>query len=106
MNGVHPGKIVDGNCAFGYGGREVVVPAGNYQILTGRGFTWLRANNGFIPQNAVMGGHENGQPLFICRANYMGGEHPGKLVGQNCNFSYGGSELTRSNYEILVHPRA
>lgn len=105
-NGMHPGKVVDDNCDIGYGGQEIVIPSGDYQILTGSGFSWVKARNGMLPNNAVSGGHENGRPLYICRVNYIGGKHPGKIVGRFCNFSYGGKEIIRPNYEVLVHPRA
>jgi hypothetical protein len=100
--GVHPGKVYAGNCNIGYGGYEIVVP--NYRILTGRGYHWVSAKFGQIPIRAVMGGHEsNGQPLYVCRAFYHGEKHPGKIVGSNCNFGWGGREIEKPYYEALVY---
>jgi len=101
--GVHPGKVVAGNCNLGYGGKEIVAPT--FEVLTINGFsTWVRARSGQAPPNAVVGGQESGRQLLICRAEHSGGLHPGKLVGSNCNIGYGGAELLKREYEVLVTP--
>ena len=66
---------------------------------------WVKARNGEIPANAVIGGEENGQPLYIARAMYKGGIHPGKIGKgwKGCNISYGGLEIESKEYEILVY---
>lgn len=64
---------------------------------------WLPASYGRIPRYAVIGGYDgNGKPLFICRAKYEGGIQPGKIVGENCNFSYKGAEIMTPVYQVLV----
>jgi uncharacterized protein DUF3421 len=68
------------------------------------GFSWVPAMNGAIPQGAVAGGAENGHPLVICHAVAAMGVHPGKVVASNCNFGYGGQEMTVPQYEVLVGP--
>jgi hypothetical protein len=67
--------------------------------------TWEGAKNGYIPQNAVEGGKENGQILFVARANYMGGIHPGKIRRgwDHCCISYDGKEIQLNNYEVMVY---
>ncbi len=75
---------------------------GTVENLTSEPWTWVPAEGGAIPQGAVLGGSENGQPLFICRAQYNGGVHPGKVVGQNCNIGWGGREILNPTYEVLV----
>jgi hypothetical protein len=67
--------------------------------------TWAGAKNGYIPQNAVEGGKENGQILYIARANYMGGIHPGKIRKgwDHCCISFDGKEVQLNNYEVLVY---
>lgn len=98
--GVHPGKIVAGNCNISWGGKEISVP--QYQILVSKAsVVWVPFRPGNFPPNAVKGGHENGQPLFICQANFNG-VHPGKLVGNNCDIGYGGQEIRLPNYRLLV----
>ncbi|MBD1881581.1 MULTISPECIES: DUF3421 domain-containing protein [unclassified Coleofasciculus] len=66
---------------------------------------WVGASNGDIPPNAVIGGSESGRRLYICRAEYNGGVHPGKVVGNNCNFGWGGEEILAPFYEVLTAPR-
>ena len=63
---------------------------------------WVPAANGVIPANAIIGGNESGHTLPVCRAKYSQGVHPGKVVGQNCNFGYGGKEVLAPQYEVLV----
>ena len=67
---------------------------------------WVKASNGYIPDNAVViGGREaNGQILFICRANYRGGVHPGKIRTEfgGCNIPWGGKEIVVRDYEVLT----
>ena len=66
---------------------------------------WVEASNGDIPKNAVVGGDEDGAKLYIARAFYRGGTHPGKIKEgwDGCNISYGGKEITLRNYEVLVY---
>lgn len=66
---------------------------------------WIDASNGYLPPNAIQGGHEgNGQPLYICRAQHGGGLHIGKFRAdwQGCNIPFGGRELTVNRYQIMV----
>lgn len=66
------------------------------------GLRWVGAAHGSVPPNAVVGGHEPGRQLTICRASHGGGVHPGKVVGANCNIGWGGRELTIPRYEVLT----
>jgi len=106
MDGVHPGKFIDGltggTCHIGYGGQEIVIHD-RYRILVGRGLGWMYAANGYVPRNAVVGGSEDGHPLYVCRANYSGGKHPGKIIGKHCMFGYAGVEIMQSYYEVLIN---
>lgn len=57
-----------------------------------------------LPPDAVVGGF---QPvpratLFVCRANYNGGLHPGKLYDGRCNIGWGGDEVSLPQYQVLV----
>jgi hypothetical protein len=67
---------------------------------------WVAASNGNVPAGAVAGGQEGtGETLYVCRASYMGGKHPGKtrLAFLGCNFPYGGREIgTHVDYDVLV----
>jgi len=66
---------------------------------------WVSASNGYLPQNAVQGGHEaSGQALYVCRAQYNGGVHIGKFRAdwRGCNIPFAGREITVNNYEVMV----
>ncbi|KAJ1939190.1 hypothetical protein EC988_007383, partial [Linderina pennispora] len=54
-------------------------PPGGRASAGNHGFQWVSCSNGHIPPNAVQGGIErDGKPLFVARAMYKGGLHPGK----------------------------
>ncbi|KAJ2402483.1 hypothetical protein GGI23_000681 [Coemansia sp. RSA 2559] len=70
------------------------------------GLQWVSAENGHIPPNAVQGGIEkDGTPLFVARAIYKGGLHPGKagqhLENGGCNIGFGHKEVAVSEYQVL-----
>nr|WP_245396408.1 DUF3421 domain-containing protein [Jiella sonneratiae] len=103
-NGIHPGKLRPGfgGCVIGYGGREYTV--GQYGTLLGRG-DWLQG----IPVDrldsiGVNAGREaNGSLLYVCRARFNNGVHPGKIGASTggCNITYGGVEHTLYDYQVL-----
>jgi hypothetical protein len=101
-NGISSGKVVARNCNFGYGGREILAPRYEVLVANPSRLAWVAAANGQIPKNAVPGGQESGRSLAICRAQYGKGVHPGKVVGRNCDFGWGGREMLSPNYEVLV----
>jgi hypothetical protein len=98
----HIGKIRKGfgGCKFGWGGQEITVPT--YETMT---LPWKKETNGDVDvsHGAVCGGVENNQPLYICRANYQGGMHIGKLRKDfgGCRISWGGKEIPVTDYEVL-----
>jgi hypothetical protein len=63
---------------------------------------WVRWN-GTMPAGAVVGGQEaNGQTIYVCRANHMGGVHPGKTAGGRCNIGWGGGEEALPQFDVLT----
>ncbi len=104
----HPGKVVSGRCNYGYGGREI--SSSSYDVLVGPDHesSWedigKSTPTGWYP---LAGGHEPGRILYICRAKHRQGfftdkgVHPGKMVGNHCNYGYGGSEHRVSRAAIL-----
>ncbi len=99
--GVHPGKFLAGNCNISWGGREVMMQ--NYEILVSETpLAWIEGSHGSIPRHAVQGGRENHHKLYVCQAEYGNGTHPGKIVGKNCNFSWGGHEMMTPFYSVLT----
>jgi hypothetical protein len=66
---------------------------------------WIKSQGSQMPPNAIAAGESrNGQPLYVCRAQYEGGVHPGTLVAssQDCIISYEGREYSLSIYEVLA----
>ena len=102
--GLHPGKVRGefGAANIPYGGQEVKVNP--YEVLMDEG-AWAPASGGQVPTGAVSWGYEaNGEALFVCRAQYAGGVHPGKVRGEfgAANIPYGGQEVKVNPYEVLV----
>lgn len=66
---------------------------------------WV-AFNGTIPADAVVGGFENGQPMYVGRVAFEGGIHPGKvLIAGVCNIGWGGKEYSfDKDFEIMTAP--
>jgi thiol-disulfide isomerase/thioredoxin len=101
--GVHPGKLQDGVISIGWGGKEYKFNQGEVLTIQDENtYYWLKYN-GTFPPDAFAGGEENGQPLYVCRANYQGNLIPGKLVAGACNIAQNGTEIAiKSGYEILT----
>ena len=102
----HPGKVVERRCNIGWGGKEVGLK--RFEVLVNNGVVeldWIKTN-GKIPKHAIEGGEENGKPLYIGRAHYENGTHPGKVfqAGKSniCNIGYDGKEITNRSFEVLV----
>ncbi|KAJ2002305.1 hypothetical protein GGI04_003396 [Coemansia thaxteri] len=71
-----------------------------------RPFEWVRASNGAIPSNALAQGVEHdGQPLYIARAFFKGGLHPGKAAPHLANggfaMGWGGRTQQLNEYFVL-----
>lgn len=96
---IQPGKVVARRCNITYAGQEI--PSPGFAVLVGQHLNWVPFT-GMIPPSAVVGGTENGQPLFVCQAYFAGGYHPGKVVAGNCNIGYGGNEVVIPDYHLLV----
>ncbi|KAG2126840.1 hypothetical protein DEU56DRAFT_537692 [Suillus clintonianus] len=55
---------------------------------------WTPGTQGILPPSAIEGGHEsNGDLLYVARAPYAGGLHPGKASSECMYISYGGKEI-------------
>lgn len=104
-DGVYPGKVRPAfkGCDVPFGGKEHTIS--RYEVLTGN-YKWVSANAGIIPAGALEAGREAapGEVLYVCRADYRGGIHPGKVRPQlgGCNISWGGREIKIKSYDVLV----
>lgn len=97
--GEHPGRITEDACTITYGGQEVRLPID--AILVGHHYYWQNVDPNDMPPNAVVGGGENGGPLFICQAPFEGGVYPGKVVAGACNIGSHGAEIMRGEFKVL-----
>lgn len=98
---LHPGKLVEGRCNISYFGREIAL--NSYEMLVSRShLSWVSASYGYVPDGAIVGGHQNHTPVYICQAEFNHGLHPGKLVDQGCHITWGGREIEVSDYNVLV----
>ena len=95
--GLHPGKVVSGRCNIGWGGREIALPA--YEVLAGGRGAWGPPQADMA--GAFVGGAESDRPLYICRARFGRGTHPGKAFGGNCLIGWGGRENALTAYEVF-----
>lgn len=64
---------------------------------------WVAASGGNVPPRAFPGGEDQGEPIYIIRANYEGGLIPGKLLTSHGvgYIPWGGNENPVSEYEVL-----
>ncbi|HEY4136738.1 MAG TPA: DM9 repeat-containing protein [Alphaproteobacteria bacterium] len=58
--------------------------------------------NAAIPPNAIPGGQEQGRPLALCGASYMGARYVGKAMGNGCVFGVSGREVSAAQYDLLL----
>jgi len=110
--GIHPGKIFDVHCNIGWGTKEVVLD--DFDVLIAstapNAFWYMEPRNLDLPQ-ALPGGVENGNILYVCIADYWTGgfppflqwhgQHPGKYIGGRCNFGWGGREIEGDRFWLL-----
>ncbi len=74
-----------------------------YAGSTCRAGRWVAANSAEpFPSTALQAGEEDGKPLYLCRAPYSAGMHPGKIDSGNCHITYGVKEVEVSDYQVLV----
>ncbi|XP_059488085.1 uncharacterized protein LOC132203931 [Neocloeon triangulifer] len=65
---------------------------------------WRSGANGGVPPGAFVGGHDNGQPVYVARASFRGGLLPGKLVSRlgQAYVPFFNKEYKVQNYDVLV----
>ncbi|XP_005189330.1 uncharacterized protein LOC101891949 [Musca domestica] len=95
-------------CAYvAWGGQEHVKY--HYEVLRGPGYSWVQAEHGQVPANAVSPGLSgDGEPLYVGRGHHCGSLSVGKVhPSHGCLYiPYGGQEVALHRYEILVrNPR-
>jgi hypothetical protein len=105
--GIYPGKVRQdfGSCRITFAGAAKGMAT--YQVLTTVDLSWVAAQDGGLPANAYEAGKEsppNDEKLYVCRAPYNGGIHPGRLnpASKGCNIEWGGKEIIIYTYEVLI----
>ncbi|XP_076351216.1 natterin-4-like [Tachypleus tridentatus] len=66
---------------------------------------WVNAARGSVPQNAVQGGYDGVDIIYIGRAHHQGEVVPGKVVPSHgcCYVPWGGVEHSHKEYQVLVN---
>lgn len=108
---MHVGRIRSdfGGCHIGFGGKETEL--GPAETLAA---TWRPAleavQEGFqgafvagAERTAVAGGSFAMGRLYLCRARYQGGIHPGQIRSgeRECSFGFGGRRVTTAMFDVL-----
>ena len=105
QGGVHLGQTRSGErgCSIGFGGKQIV--AWVYEVLSAAPMlTWVVSTPRSIPETAIVGGSEKGEPFFVCRAASLAGLHPGKVKRSSlgCSIVTQGNEAVVDRFEVLV----
>jgi hypothetical protein len=102
QNGTHPGKLVGKNCNIAWGEQEITLP--QYEVLAGKatGLSWVYGARGSMPKRPFYGGEEPGRQLAVCRSNYNGAMHAGKLVSNGCQLGWGGKAVLLDTYQVMA----
>ncbi|XP_075156713.1 uncharacterized protein LOC142229992 [Haematobia irritans] len=88
---------------------QPVAPTGTstiaYPSPTGSHGNWIPASNGVVPPNAVSGGFDGSDQLYVARAYHGSDLIPGKLHPSHgcCYVPYGGEEHSHRDYEVLCN---
>lgn len=66
------------------------------------GQCWVLASSGQVPPSAFAGGEDNGESIYVIRANFNGGLIPGKLIPSHgqAYVAWGGAENPIQEYEV------
>lgn len=79
----------------------LAAPPAGWNVPHGGSATWVHAEGGEIPPNAVKGGHDN-EDQYVGRARHEGALIPGKIVASHgvCYVPWGGVEHGKNEYEV------
>ena len=66
---------------------------------------WHDGSNGAVPGNAVIGGYDGTEHLYVGRAEHNDQILIGKIQPSHrvCYISYGGQEIGKKNYQVYSH---
>ncbi len=102
-DGVHPGQLTAKGCHLSYAGKAFY--SKQYEVLVSQfPVTWslmLRSRfavNYTPPGSAIVGGHQQGKNMYICRAIYKDVIHVGKVVSGACDIAVDDREVRLAIY--------
>lgn len=104
---MHVGRIRPdfGGCHVAFDGKEVEVKPYELLSLSWRGADAPLAGAVLAGSERVVGGETPfaTASLYVCRASYQGGIHPGQVRAgeRGCSFGYGGKRIVASSYEVM-----
>lgn len=64
--------------------------------------SWTDASNGQIPANPIVASYAGNKSLYVCRAKYLEGVHPGQMVDKGCMITFGGKSFVQTQYQVLT----
>lgn len=87
---------------FGLTNFAFVAQDGPRLPVGGAGVCWVPATSGQVPPSSIQAGQDNGEPLYVARAQHEGALIPGKLVSSHgCAYiAWGGAEHPKKEYEV------
>jgi hypothetical protein len=96
--------VIDDQGEPGYQQQGAYVPPSQPRGGYGASPCWVPASNGQVPPDAVEGGTDGGETIFVARARHEGDLIPAKLKPSHgvAYVAYGGGEHGKSDYEVLV----
>lgn len=97
--GVIPGRVVNGRCSIGWGGKEIALTPYETFWHDGAVLLWWE---GLQTVGAVIGGHASGIPLGICTGYYGGVQYPGKVMNRVCSIGLDGKEIVLWEFRMVV----
>jgi len=101
QHGTVPGKASGNQCWYPYGGHEHSVNDFSWVDVPGH---QLVRNTGSQPHNAIVAGRQNdGAIVCIAIAHTPQGNIPGKAMGNNCWYSFGGAEVATHDFSWVVN---
>lgn len=110
-DGIHPGRLVGHSCHIGIG--KQVVKLTKFNILTegparyatrkapASAIKWVTFT-GQLPKDAVQGGVASRRAIYICRGRHNQGTHTGRVIGNKCHITWGGSVVPLTRFAILT----
>ncbi|KAF4525233.1 hypothetical protein B566_EDAN014008 [Ephemera danica] len=87
-----------------YGVKPSSSSVADFVVSSGGGdVAWIRARNGDYPPNAVVGGSNHLEDIYVARAKFQGQLIPGKLIPtyRSCFITVNGIEMRIKDYEVL-----